>query len=179
MTRRRQRVGARTGLAFSGQGGVDGLISAATPLGSVLFTSASFELGLLFALFSLAAGIAAVVLGRVSDRVRVRTPFLLLGPLLSVPACLLVYLVRDLGVFVFAIGWLSMMSAVAPSFIYTILVDRTETEITTVTATREFILNTSRTLALLGGLAVITLGGDVYALYLLVGGVILLEALAK
>jgi len=174
-----KRVGGRTALAFSGQGGVDGLISAATPLGSFLFTSASFELGLLFALFSLAAGIAAVVLGRVSDRVRVRTPFLLLGPILSVPACLLAYLVRDLGAFAFAIGWLSMTSAVAPSFIYTILIDRTEREIPTVTATRELILNTSRTLALLGGLAILALGGDVYALYLLVGGVILLEALAK
>src|SRR6266480_594552 len=128
-----KRVGRRTALAFSGQGGVDGLISAATPLGSFLFTSASFELGLLFALFSLAAGIAAVILGRVSDRVRVRTPFLLFGPILSVPACLLAYLVRDLGAFAFAIG----------------------------------------------GLAVLALGGDVYALYLLVGGVILLEALAK
>src|SRR5438445_570996 len=135
--------------------------------------------GLLFALFSLAAGIAAVILGRVSDRVRVRTPFLLLGPLLSVPACLLAYLVRDLGAFAFAIGWLSMTSAVAPSFIYTILVDRTENEIPIVTATRELILNTSRTLVLLGGLAVLALGGDVYALYLLVGGVILLDALAK
>src|SRR3989440_54370 len=174
-----KRVGRRTALAFSGQGGVDGLISAATPLGSFLFTSASFELGLLFALFSLAAGIAAGILGRVSDRVRVRTPFLLLGPLLSVPACLPAYLVRDLGAFAFAIGWLSMTSAVAPSFIYTILIDRTEKEIPTVTATRELILNTSRTLLLLGGLAVLALGGDVYALYLLVGGVILLEALAK
>jgi MFS family permease len=173
-----KRVGGRTALAFSGQGGVDGLISAATPLGSFLFTSASFELGLLFALFSLAAGIAAVVLGRVSDRVRVRTPFLLLGPILSVPACLLAYLVRDLGAFAFAIGWLSMTSAVAPSFIYTILIDRTERDIPTVTATRELVLNTSRTLALLGGLAVLALGGDVYALYLLVGGVILLETLA-
>src|SRR5439155_419743 len=152
-----KRVGRRTALAFTGQGGVDGLISAATPLGSFLFTSASFELGLLFALFSLAAGIAAVILGRVSDRVRVRTPFLLLGPLLSVPACLLAYLVRDLGAFAFAIGWLSMTSAVAPSFIYTILIDRTEKEIPTVTATRELILNTSRTLVLLGGLAVLAI----------------------
>jgi MFS family permease len=173
-----RRVGRRTALAFSGQGGVDGLISAATPLGSFLFTTASIELGLLFALFSLAAGIAAVILGQVSDRVRVRTPFLLLGPLLSVPACLLAYLIRDLGTFAFAIGWLSITSSVAPSFIYTILIDRAEKDIPTVTATRELILNTSRTLTLLGGLAVLALHGDVYTLYLLVGGVILLEALA-
>src|SRR5712691_10066118 len=174
-----KRVGGRTALAFSGQGGVDGLISAATPLGSFLFTSASSELGLLFALFSLAAGIAAVVLGRVSDRVRVRTPFLLLGPLLSVPSSLLASLVRDLGSFAFAVGWLSMTSAIAPSFIYTILIDRTEGEIPSVTAARELMLNVSRTLALLGGIALLALGGDVYALYLLVGGVILFEALAR
>ena len=174
-----RRVGRRAALAFSGQGGVDGLTSAATPLGAFLFTSASLALGLLFALFSLAAGIATVVLGWMSDRVRVRTPFLLLGPLLSVPACLLAYFVRDLATFAFAIGWFSMTSAVAPSFIYTILVDRAEQHVPSLTATRELILNTSRTVALLGGLGVLSLRGDVYTLYLLVGGVILLEALAK
>lgn len=174
-----RRIGRRTALAFAGQGGVDGLVSAATPLGSFLFTRASLELGLLFALFSLVAGIAAVILGRVSDRVRARTPFLLLGPVLSLPACLLAFLVRDLGTFAFAIGWFSMTSAVAPSFIYTILVDRTEADVPSVTATRELVLNVSRTVALLGGLVVLAVGGDVYALYLLVGGVILLEALAR
>jgi len=174
-----RRIGRRAALAFAGQGGVDGLVSAATPLGSFLFTSASLELGLLFALFSLAAGVAAVVLGRVSDRVRARTPFLLLGPILSVPACLLAFLVRDLGTFAFAIGWLSITSAVAPSFIYTILVDRSERHVPAVTATRELVLNASRTVALLGGLVVLALGGDVYALYLLVGAVILLEVLAR
>jgi MFS family permease len=174
-----RRLGPRSALAFSGQGGVDGLISAATPLGAFLFTSNSLELGLLFSLFSLAAGIAAVVLGRVSDRVRARTPFLLLGPILSVPACLIAYFVRDLGSFAFAVGWLSMTSSIAPSFIYTILIDRTESEITSVTATRELVLNVSRTLALLGGIGLLALRVDVYGLYLLVGAVILLEALAK
>lgn len=174
-----RRIGRRMGLAFSGQGAVDGLLSAATPLGSFIFTTSSLALGLLFALFSLAAGIGAILLGRISDRVRERTPFLLVGPLLSVPACILAFAVRDLGTFAFAVGWLSMTSVVAPSFIYTILVDRTEGAIPAVTATRELLLNASRTLALLGGIAVLLLGGDVYALYLLVGGVILLEALAR
>jgi MFS-type transporter involved in bile tolerance (Atg22 family) len=174
-----RRTAPRTALAFSGQGGVDGILSAATPLGSFLFTTNSFELGLLFALFSLAAGVAAVLLGRASDRVRTRAPFLLLGPILSVPACILAFAVRDLRAFAFAVGWLSMTSAVAPSFIFTILVDRTEDSIPTVTATRELLLNTSRTLALVAGLVVLAFGGDVYALYVLVGGVILLEALAK
>ncbi len=131
-----RRIGRRTALAFTGQGGVDGLASAATPLGSFLFTSASLELGLLFALFSLAAGVAAI-------------------------------------------GWFSMTSAVAPSFIYTILVDRSEADVPAVTATRELVLNVSRTVALLGGLVVLASGGDVYSLYLLIGGVILLEALAR
>lgn len=174
-----RRIGRRMGLAFSGQGAVDGLLSAATPLGSFIFTTSSLALGLLFALFSLAAGIGAILLGRISDRVRERTPFLLVGPLLSVPACILAFAVRDLGTFAFAVGWLSMTSVVAPSFIYTILVDRTEGAIPAVTATRELLLNASRALALLGGIAVLLLGGDVYALYLLVGGVILLEALAR
>jgi len=177
-----RRMGSRTALAFAGQGGVDGLLSVATPLGSFLLTRDSFALGLLFALFSLAAGIAAVVLGRVSDRVKVRSPFLLLGPALSLPACILASLSLtslDLGTFAFAVGWLSMTSVVAPSFIYTILVDRMEDSIPAVTATRELILNTSRTVALFAGLIALAFGGGVSALYLLVGGVILLEALAK
>src|SRR5438132_637251 len=174
-----RRMGSRTALAFAGQGGVDGLLSVATPLGSFLLTRDSFALGLLFALFSLAAGIAAVVLGRVSDRVKVRSPFLLLGPALSIPACLLAFFSRTLDSFAFAIGSLSLTSVVAPSFIYTILVDRMEDSIPAVTATREFILNASRSVALFAGLIVLASGGDVYALYLLVGGVILLEALAR
>ncbi len=177
-----RRMGSRTALAFAGQGGVDGLLSVATPLGAFLLTKDSFALGLLFALFSLAAGIAAVVLGRVSDRVKVRSPFLLLGPALSLPACILASLSLtslDLGTFAFAVGWLSMTSVVAPSFIYTILVDRMEDSIPAVTATRELILNTSRTVALFAGLIVLAFGGGVSALYLLVGGVILLEVLAK
>ncbi len=54
-----------------------------------------------------------------------------------------------------------------------------EDSIPAVTATREFILNASRSVALFAGLIVLASGGDVYALYLLVGGVILLEALAR
>src|SRR5438094_8112051 len=140
-------MGSRTALAFAGQGGVDGLLSVATPLGSFLLTRDSFALGLLFALFSLAAGIAAVVLGRVSDRVKVRSPFILLGPALSVPACLLAFASRDLGSFAFAIGWLSMTSVVAPSFIYPILVDRMDDSILAIHAPRAFRLDTSLSVA--------------------------------
>ena len=169
----------RTVAAFAGQGGVDGLLSVATPLGSFLFTTNSFELGLLFFLFSLAAGVAAVILGRISDRTRRRTPFLLLGPILSVLACLLAYTARDLSGFAVAIGWLSMTSAIAPSFIYTMLVDRMEGSVPNVTATREFSINLGRSVAIMAGLGVLAVTGGVYPLYLLVGAVILLEALAK
>lgn len=172
-------TGRRTVLALGGQGGVDGLLTVATPLGSFLFTRNSLELGLLFSLFSLAAGATAVVLGRVSDRVKRRSPFLLLGPILSVPACLLAFAVRDLGTFALAIGWLYLTSAIAPSFIYTILVDRMEDSIPTATASREFALNLGRSVAIVAALAILALGGDVYSLFLLVGGVVLLEALAK
>ena len=169
----------KTVLALAGQGGVDGLLTVATPLGSFLLTTDSFELGLLFSLFSLAAGVAAVILGRISDRTKTRGPFLLLGPILSVPACLLAFAVRDLGTFAFSIGWLSLTAAIAPSLIYTILVDRMEDSVPKATASREFALNLGRALAIMAGLSVLALGGDVYSLFLLVGGVILLETLAK
>ena len=172
-------VHPRTLLAILGQGGVDGLLTVATPLGSFKFTSNSFELGLLFALFSLAAGVSTLILGRISDRRFNRAPFLILGPVLSVPACVLAYAVRDLGTFALAIGWLSMTSATAPSFIYTMMIDRMERSVPTATATREFTLNLGRALAIAAGLAILALGGDVYTLFLLVGGVVLFEALAK
>lgn len=165
--------------AILGQGAVDGLLTVVTPLGSLRFTSDSFELGVLFAFFSLAAGVATLLLGRRSDRKRSRSPYLILGPVLSVPACLLAFAVRDLGAFALALGWLSMTSAIAPSFIFTILVERMEHSIAAATASREFALDPGRALAILAGLAVLALGGDVYALFLLLGGVILLEALAR
>jgi len=114
-----------------------------------------------------------------SDRTRRRTPFLLLGPILSVPACLLASTAPDLSVFAVAIGWLSMTSAIAPSFIYTMLVDRMEGSVPNVTATREFSINLGRSVAIMAGLGVLAVTGGVYPLYLLVGAVILLEALAK
>jgi len=72
-----------------------------------------------------------------------------------------------------------MPSVDASSFIYKILVDRMEDSFPAVTAKREFILNASRSVALFAGLIVLASGGDVYALYVVVGGVILLEALAR
>src|SRR3989442_1678984 len=135
-----RRIGSPTALAFAGQGGVDGLLSVATPPGSFLLTRDSFALGLFFALFSLAAGIPAVVLGQVSDRGKARSPFLLLGPVLSVPACLLAFVSRDLGSFDFAIVWLSMTALVAQSCIYTHHVDRIEDSIPDVASTSHYIL---------------------------------------
>jgi predicted MFS family arabinose efflux permease len=166
-------------VAILGQGGVDGLLTVATPLASFRFTSDSFELGLLFALFSLTAGVATVLLGRSSDRRRSRRMYLIVGPVLSVPACILAFSIRDLSVFAIAIGWLSITSAIAPSFIYTILVERMEESIATATISREFALDLGRTVAILAGLAILTVGGDLYALFLLLGGVILMEALAR
>jgi MFS family permease len=176
-----RRTGPRACLAFSGQGAVEGLTTAATPLASFLFTTAAAELGLLFAFFSLAAGVTTYVLGRVSDRVRRRTPFLLVGPLLSVPASLAAALLvgRDFGGFAMTVGLFSVTSSLAPPIIMTIALDRMEDALPQVVATREILLNVSRTISLVGALAALAAGLGVAFLFLLVGGVVLLEALAK
>jgi len=173
------RMGPRMSLAFSGQGAVEGILSAATPLASFMFTRAAVELGLLFAFFSLAASVTTVLLGRLSDRAKARAPFLLIGPILSVPAAIAAAVAPDLGSFALAVGWLSMATSMAPSFIFTIVVDRMEDAIAEVSATRELLLNTSRTIALGAGLALLALGGGIQGLYILVAGAVLLEALAK
>ena len=176
-----RRTGARTCLAFSGQGASEGLLTAALPLASFLFTTAAVELGLLFAFFSLASAVAMYALGRVSDRVRARTPFLVLGPALSVPASLLAFLAvnRDLGTFALANGWLAMTSVIAPSFILTILLDRMEDALPAAIGTREVLLNLSRTVALGAGLVLLAAGAGVEVLFLLVGVAVVLQALAR
>ncbi len=177
-----RRAGLRTSLAFAGQGAVEGLTGVATPLAAFLFTSQALDLGLLFSFFSLAAGISVWGLGRISDRVKRRGPFLLLGPLLSVPACIAAATSHDLGVFALSVGALSMTTSVAPSFIYTILVDRMEEAIPQITATRELLLNTSRAVAVAVGILLLVIAGSsgaIYALYFLVAGVVLLEAIAR
>ena len=176
-------AGTRTNLAFLGQGAVDGLWFAATPLATFFFTTAALELGLLFAFFSLAAGAATYVLGVASDRIRTRRPFLLLGPFLSVPAALgaaaFVSVRPDLGSFALSVGALSMTTSLAPSFIFTVLVDRMEDSLPAVSATREFLLNVSRTAALGASVLVLALGAGVEALYVFLAGAVLLEALAR
>lgn len=175
-------MGARTALAFSGQGAAEGITAAATPLASFLFTSVALDLGLLFSFFSLLSGIAIWILGRASDRVRRRRPFLLIGPILSVPACLVAATARDLNTFALSVGALSMTMNVAPSFIYAVLVDRQETTVPQLTITREILLNTSRAIATAAGIGLLLIAGSssaIYLLYLLVAGVILLEAIAR
>jgi len=175
-----RRTGVRTSLAFGGQGAVEGLTTAAVPLASFLLTTVALELGLLFAFFSLTAGVTAYVLGLASDRVRRRRPFLLVGPILSVPASLAAFLTanQDLGAFALAVGFLSVTFSVAPSFILTIALDRMEDALPELVATREVLLNVGRTLALLGAMALLAAGIGVAVLFLLVGAVVLLEALA-
>lgn len=175
-------TGTRAAIAISGQGAVEGLTAAATPLASYLFTSAALDLGLLFSFFSLLSGLAIWILGRVSDRVRRRAPFLLIGPLLSVPACILAATAKSLDTFALSVGVLSMTMNVAPSFIYTVLVDRMETSVPNLTITREVLLNASRAIASAAGIGLLLLIGSssaIYLLYFFVAVVILLESLAK
>ena len=176
-----RRMGVRTSLAFSGQGAFEGFSSAAFPLASFLFTTAALELGLLFALFSLAAGAVTYALGRVSDRVRLRLPFLILGPVLSVPVSLLAFgaVPGDLGTFALAVGALSMTASVAPSFIYTMAADRMEDALPQIAAGRELLLNVNRTVALAIAMALLSVGAGVEILFLLIGGAVLLEAFAR
>src|SRR3990170_3774443 len=139
-------AGTRTNLAFLGQGAVDGLWFAATPLATFFFTTAALELGLLFAFFSLPAALGAAA-------------FVSVRP--------------DLGSFALSVGALSMTTSLAPSFIFTVLVDRMEDSLPAVSATREFLLNVSRTAALGASVLVLALGAGVEALYVFLAGALL------
>jgi hypothetical protein len=95
----------------------------------------------------------------------------------SLAAALLVG--RDFGGFAMTVGLFSVTSSLAPPIIMTIALDRMEDALPQVVATREILLNVSRTISLVGALAALAAGLGVAFLFLLVGGVVLLEALAK
>lgn len=109
-------------------------------------------------------------------------PFLLIGSLLSAPACPLAATAHNLVTVALSVGVLPMTMNATPSFIYTLLVDRRETSVRQITTTREIILNTSRAVATAVGIGLLLVGGSASAVCLLcflVAGVILLEMLAK
>jgi MFS family permease len=174
-----RRFGRATTCSFVAQGGIDGILWTAIPLVTFSFVQGKVELGALFSLFALTGGVIAVVLGRWSDRIRHRLPFVALGVGLSIPLAIGVGLAPSLAAFTVANGALSATLAIAPTFVISAVVDRLEGEIGSVMQTREVILNLSRGAASAAILALFLLGMPVNLAVLLVAGLLPFMALAE
>ncbi len=174
-----RRLGARTTIAFLGQGGIDGVLWTAVPLVALSFVTDNVLLGGLFSLFVLAGGLGGIVLGRRSDRIRHRRRFLLLGAVVPLPLAFAVALAPDLVGFGLANGLFSAALVIAPTFVNTIAVDGLPGEAGLVMTTREILLNTGRCLSSAALVVLFLAGVPPQTTVALIALFLPLEALAK
>lgn len=109
------------------------------------FTQKELDLGALFSLFGLAAGVMAVILGKVSDRIQNRRTFVILSTLTSIPCAVLISLSGTLNGFAISNGLLEFASFVFPVFVFAILTDKFEEAKNDSVLGREYILDIGRT----------------------------------
>lgn len=161
------RIGRRTTVALFAEGGFEGMAFGVVPLIAYEFTQNELDLGGLFSLFALAGGIVTVILGTASDRLRHRTPFLIVGAAASALACLLVVSARSLSAFAFGNSMLTLTASIAPIFLFTIAVERCVGRPSSAIVTREVLLNAGRTASLGAFFALLSVGVTVQQAFLL------------
>jgi MFS family permease len=137
-------IGKRNVIAVLGEGGFEGVFWIDMVLITYMFSQDEVEIGALFSLFGLAAGIMGIILGKVSDRIQNRRFFSSLSALASIPCVILIYLATSIESFAFANGLLEFACFVFPVFIFAILTDRLEETKNDSVLGREFLLDIGR-----------------------------------
>ncbi len=141
---RLHEIGRRNVLAMLGEGGFEGVFWADVTLVAYTFTRSEYSLGALFSLFGLSAGVMAIILGKVSDRMQNRRFFAAVSALTSIPCVLLIYLSNSLSGFAVANGLLEFTSFMLPVFLFAILTDKLEQTKNDSVVGREFLLDVGR-----------------------------------
>ena len=143
-------LGRRNVIAILGEGGFEGVFWIGITLVAYEFTQDEVDLGALFSLFGLSAGIMAIILGKVSDRIQNRRLFVAVSSLASIPCVIMIALSKNLDQYAIANGLLEFASFIMPVFIFAILTDKFEETKNDSVLTREFLLDIGRvsTLAL-------------------------------
>lgn len=137
-------IGTRNVVALLGEGGFEGVFWLDVTLVAYFYTKSELELGGLFSLFGLSAGIMGIILGRVSDRIQNRRLFVQLSALASIPCIVAIALTNDLDGFLIGNGLLEFASFILPVFIFALLTDRLEQHKNDSVITREFLLDIGR-----------------------------------
>lgn len=141
-------IGRRNVIALIGEGGFEGVFWLDVTLVAWWYTKSELELGGLFALFGLSAGIMGIILGRVSDKIRNRRFFVKLSALTSIPCILIIALTTDLDGYIIGNGLLEFASFILAVFIFALLTDRLETHKNDSVVTREFLLDVGRAVSI-------------------------------
>jgi MFS family permease len=137
-------IGKRNVIAVLGEGGFEGIFWIDMILVTYMFSQDEVEIGALFSLFGLAAGIMGIILGKVSDRIQNRRFFSSLSAIASIPCVILIYLATSIESFALANGLLEFACFVFPVFIFAILTDRLEETKNDSVLGREFLLDIGR-----------------------------------
>jgi MFS family permease len=153
-------IGRRNAIAVLGEGGFEGVFWVDVTIVAFFFTQDELDLGALFALFGLSAGIMAIILGKVSDRIQNRRFFVLLSAVTSIPCIVAIALSRTVGEYAVGNGLLEFASFILPVFIFAILTDKLEDTKNDSVLSREYLLDIGRASGIAGLMLLIYLGVD-------------------
>jgi MFS family permease len=137
-------IGRRNIIAVLGEGGFEGIFWIDVVLVAYVFSTDEIELGALFSVFGLSAGVMAIIFGKISDKIQNRRLFSSASAIASIPCIILIYLATSLESYGFANGALEFASFVFPVFIFAILTDKLEETKNDSVLTREFLLDIGR-----------------------------------
>lgn len=141
---RLKAIGKRNVIALLGEGGFEGVFWADFVIIAWWFVQDEVQLGILFSLFGLSAGIMAIILGKVSDRIQNRKFFVQVSALSSIPFVILISLASTLEEYAIANGLLEFACFMFPVFLFAIITDKFEDAKNDSVIGREFLLDIGR-----------------------------------
>jgi MFS family permease len=150
---RLEALGRRNVIAVFGEGGFEGIFWVDVILVAYVFTQKEVDLGALLSLFGLSAGIMAIILGKVSDRIQNRRLFVMISALTSIPCILLIVVAGSLQEYAMGNGLLEFASFIFPVFLFAILTDKLEATKNDSVIGREYLLDIGRS----SGIAILIL----------------------
>ena len=153
-------IGRRNAIAVVGEGGFEGIFWVDVTIVAYFFTQDELDLGTLFALFGLSAGIMAIILGKVSDKIQNRRLFVILSALTSIPCIVAIALSQTIEQYAISNGFLEFASFILPVFIFAILTDKFEEAKNDSVLGREYLLDIGRAGAIGLLMLVLYLGVD-------------------
>ena len=171
-------IGKRNVVALLGEGGFEGIFWTDYVIIAWWFSQDEIELGALFSLFGLSAGIMAIILGKVSDRIQNRRFFVQVSALSTIPCVVLVAIAPSMGEFAVGMGLLEFACFMLPVFLFAILTDKLEDTKNDSVIGREFLLGIGRSVAITTLILLLYMGVTPQISFLLCIPFLLLSALA-